>query len=992
MKITKTIPKVYSLVGWVISSVILILVLCVGADADLWQSNFVGTDREPYYYSGGRKVFLEAVEGEYLVETAVETSEVKLTSELQGDDTSASALYVPEKKLARVTFLPVKSPYRVIQEEDLVSGEIEPLVKTKPPKNYRRILWKTPVVRRTDSGQKVYVLNRIVVKFHGIAEDSEIIELLSNYPVCDTKTASRRKGRYVLVVHPQHVDNVFEIANELYENHLTLYAHPDFVEQIRLSSVGDPNFPEQWHLHNSGGSSDLVDDVDIDAREAWALSTDPTDWDTFEGALGTHGITVAVLDDSVDIDHPDLSANYIGGRDFDNSPYDDDPSPDGVNDDHGTACAGVAVARANSIGVRGSAPWCTLLGIKAGAPSVSAMADAFEWAADNRASILSNSWSWNRYDDVVDAINNVALNGREGKGCVVLFAAANDYGNIIDNNPYAALGETVCVGAITSMDTHSLYSNTGPEMDIVAPSSPSRLLAQPGRAVTTTDVVDGQHPTDGYNWGQAGEHPDTNYTNDFGGTSSATPLVAGVAALVLSANPDLDANEVKQILYDTADLVNDPCYLDGNGDPIEPNYSEHFGHGRVNAYKAVKKALISHYTTGDLRLQDIVGVDWSMNPVTISAGETFELTDLVLDSNQRQYIDRVIAAWLVLDTEDVDNGTEISVLSNWDRLLSHCPPTGSGQRRPVIMSIPPDEIVFQGIDEPFKLKNNDFLIGHVKLYGATLRLFYVSANSETDANVTGGFRFPTGEPGSATGWSWGYLDSNPFHVTNGDPLEEHANTSTFYNIADIKAARAFVTGRAIGRGEVTLKVNGTVIGTLPMVTDDDSSVRTRYIGVPINLLSNIVISGDNTITLEGSDAYIYNWGMAFDYAKGQIDPQPDIKVNGLDGVVTVSKGDSFDVSLSVDPGTYDGHNVDWWFSIFYYDFSIGQWISTHSGQYQDPLFNLSQALGPFDTSGIPESVPALLYYWAVDMDMNGQYDSGQAFFDVALVLIDHGIN
>jgi subtilisin family serine protease len=140
----------------------------------------------------------------------------------------------------------------------------------------------------------------------------------------------------------------------------------------------------------------------------------------------------------------------------------------------------------------------------------------------------------------------------------------------------ANIPETIGVGACTNQGKRSSYSQGGKEIDFVAPSSGGTL------GIFTTDIPD---PNRGFNLGNPIQgDPQGFYTNSFGGTSSATPLAAGIGALLLSVNPNLKAEEVRQIMRVTADKINpDDARYDANG------FSEGYGFGRVNAKRALEK-------------------------------------------------------------------------------------------------------------------------------------------------------------------------------------------------------------------------------------------------------------------------------------------------------------------------------------------------------------------------------------------------------------------
>ena len=130
----------------------------------------------------------------------------------------------------------------------------------------------------------------------------------------------------------------------------------------------------------------------------------------------------------------------------------------------------------------------------------------------------------------------------------------------------------IAVGASTSRDEHAFYSNQGPELWVCAPSNGDWPIIAPKAS------------WDAGRWFDDVSRGETGLYKHFGGTSSATPLVAGIVALMLSANPKLTAKEVKEILAQTADKIGRPSDYDSNG------HSKKFGYGRVNADKAVAEA------------------------------------------------------------------------------------------------------------------------------------------------------------------------------------------------------------------------------------------------------------------------------------------------------------------------------------------------------------------------------------------------------------------
>lgn len=372
---------------------------------------------------------------------------------------------------------------------------------------------------------------------------------------------------------------LLEAANRLAQLEEVAFATPNFVSEYRRQrAIRVP--VAQWHLDNRGRRRGQVAGEDVDAREAWKITR------------GARSIVVAILDDGVDVDHPNLRANVWRarrgrdrvGRDFflpDEHPDHFNPRPKKFrfpydemegNDIHGTPCAGVVAASGR--GAWGVAPGCRVLAVKVFHADELApderVADAIRYAA-RRADVLSCSWTSSNTPDVQLALADAGRLGRRGRGAAIFCASGNDAARVgfPASDPHA-----IAVGATTDGARLAEYSNTGAALDLVAPSSGGV------DEIFTTDVA---VPGRGFNVGRAREGgTDGRHTNEFGGTSSATPLAAGVAALVLSVNPRLARDEVRDVLCATADKIG--TGYDARG------FSKRFGHGRVNAAQAVTEA------------------------------------------------------------------------------------------------------------------------------------------------------------------------------------------------------------------------------------------------------------------------------------------------------------------------------------------------------------------------------------------------------------------
>ena len=364
------------------------------------------------------------------------------------------------------------------------------------------------------------------------------------------------------------------VCEDLLATGTATFAHPDWLRYIgpRETFPNDPQFGSQWHLKNTGQSGGTPG-ADVKATFAWDITT------------GDPSVIVSVIDSGVERNHVDISQTPNGYNALCGAgPLNGDPTPTGCSGSyagsHGTSCAGVAAGDWNNgTGVAGAAGSCVvqpinLLGSGLGYGTPSMEAACFDWATANGAAVITNSWGpdgvpWPLPSLVQSAFINSVTIGRGGLGCVIFWAGGN--GNeLISSDGYASSIYTVAVGASTNFDVRSSYSDYGPELDVVAPSNGGSA----GITTTSTNSSGG-----------------SNYTSSFGGTSSASPLAAGVGALVITANPGLTWQQVKDVLKNTADQIN-PSSSPGANNYYDPTtgHSTWYGHGRVNAYQAVLAA------------------------------------------------------------------------------------------------------------------------------------------------------------------------------------------------------------------------------------------------------------------------------------------------------------------------------------------------------------------------------------------------------------------
>ncbi|MEM8908971.1 MAG: S8 family serine peptidase, partial [Bacteroidota bacterium] len=326
---------------------------------------------------------------------------------------------------------------------------------------------------------------------------------------------------------------------------------------------------------------------------------------------------VAVIDDGFDLYHPDLSGpeKIVAPKDF--ADNDAIPFPRKATDDyHGTPCAGVAIGEENGEGIVGIAPGCAFLPIRFDlAADDDLLWEIFDYAG-SRAQVISCSWGpVPVYAPLSSLLSNqfselAKKGGPDGKGCSIVFAAGNfnaplkdlknkhfewfhpNHGVLTTRqailNGNAAHPDVIAVSASTSQNRKSAYSNWGKEIAVCAPSDNWHPIDQqafvPGRGIWTTD-------NESFGTGFTSNR---RYTDRFGGTSSATPLVAGIIALMRSVNAELSHRQIQQILKESTDKIEDHeadiVLQHQKGTYNAKGHSEWFGYGKINAAKAVALA------------------------------------------------------------------------------------------------------------------------------------------------------------------------------------------------------------------------------------------------------------------------------------------------------------------------------------------------------------------------------------------------------------------
>ncbi|MCR9144313.1 MAG: S8 family serine peptidase [bacterium] len=358
---------------------------------------------------------------------------------------------------------------------------------------------------------------------------------------------------------------------------LTLFLLFNFLQSQACGTVSDPLFGQQWHLSNTGQRGGVSGE---DARVASV-------WNS--GVCGA-GISMSVIDDGLAIAHEDLSPNIEAGLSYDYTTGGTDPSSSSAN--HGTSVGGIMAARSNTIGVRGAAPLASLRGYNYLANATAGNeADAMtrgvaglhisnnSWGpTDLTGSLQSSTSTWRA------AIDTGLSSGRSGLGTLYFWAAGNGGAGETDNSNYDGYANyhgVIAICAVGQDGKRASYSEQGANLWVCAHSQGNDSVA-----ISTTDNIGGL----GYNAsGASGNFTDNNYTNTFNGTSAASPLAAGVGALVLQANPALSYRDVRLILAQSA-RKNDAADADWTTNAAGLNINHKYGFGTVDALAAVNLA------------------------------------------------------------------------------------------------------------------------------------------------------------------------------------------------------------------------------------------------------------------------------------------------------------------------------------------------------------------------------------------------------------------
>ena len=383
-----------------------------------------------FYYFNGKRVWLERSPNELSVRYSKSASGpgVKALDRSLGSSARFSpASRLRGRELSRVS----------VTGSSAAAGDLLARLKARPEVDFAYPAWVD-----IKSGGRLLLTDEVIVRLKRGSPIAQAGKAFSSRGLSVARAISRVSGVYVLRLSDPKRSDPLAISRSLSQSGLVDWAEPDFVQELHKDYLpNDPLAPEQWYVQNSGQNGGTVG---ADARLAAA-------WDLEKG---NRAIKIAIIDDGVQLSHPDLAPNiYTNPREIPGNGIDDDyngyvddvhgwnfvadnnnVSPVGTDesaDNHGTAVAGVAAARGdNSLGISGACPNCTILPVKIATEddwaTNSSIASAIVYAGE-MADVINISWGGSEASGAVQfALQYALTNGRDGKGAIILASAGNE--------------------------------------------------------------------------------------------------------------------------------------------------------------------------------------------------------------------------------------------------------------------------------------------------------------------------------------------------------------------------------------------------------------------------------------------------------------------------------------------------------------------------------------------------------------------------------------
>ncbi|MCE7043290.1 S8 family serine peptidase [Dyadobacter sp. CY312] len=418
------------------------------------------------------------------------------------------------------------------------------------------------VMERTDSGVYQIYTGNLFVKFKDEIDGFEQNDVLTRHNLRIKKYLKFTTDGYWLEPVVDAHRNIFDLCLRILEEPTVELCHPELV--VSRKTILPTTIP--------GAVADLDDWAArmIGLRESWK---------TTKGK----GARICIIDDGIDLSHPAFNNRnrFVRSKDMTCS-EEVDASHKDDSEMHGTACASIACGDDDEI--LGVAPEADLLVVRSKGLGSVLESEAIFWAVEHGADIISCSWgppdgslilppeTYYHHplpDHTRLAFEYATTKGRNGKGCLIFFAAGN--GNEpVEYDGYACNDYVMAIGAVNKEGSLTTYSDYGEKLFCCFPSSEISIENQQQLLTYGLSVAD-RLGIKGYS--------ETDYNSGFGGTSASCPGMAGVAALMISANPHLTLNQYKQ-------LMQAACYLPKA--IAIPELRKRPGYGIINATKLLE--------------------------------------------------------------------------------------------------------------------------------------------------------------------------------------------------------------------------------------------------------------------------------------------------------------------------------------------------------------------------------------------------------------------
>ena len=536
----------------------LIISLCLLV---LFPFTLNGQDSSYYYYFKGKRVYLD-VDRNYANIVSQEKIAKTILSRLQNMN-----LNITEYEQSKSTIIKLK--FTTLPGKQEYAQMIKELKKEQGIKNIFPFFSK-------NGSKPIGTSSHFYVKLKNLADTLLLSNIARQVNVEVIKQVPYMPEWYILSIGENSpLSNSLEASSYFYETKQFENVDPAFMFEFKPACTNEPYFGSQWGLKNNSNLG-----IDINVCDAWSISKG-------------EGVKVAVVDQGIYMQHSDLAPNiYHKSLNAEDNTF---PSIfEGY--EHGTHVAGIIAAVENNSQIIGVAPQAKIMGISHHFHSSylsdisPALASGISWAWKNGADIINNSWGDDTYyllryircPILEEAISEALIRGRNNKGCVIVFSAGNGIRNREDDGdsdetPVYVLGPVsypatindsiITVGALGANGKRSGFSNYRINSD--------------EQVVFGIDVM-----APGENILSTLPYNQTGYKN---GTSMAAPHVAGIAALILSVNPQLTGQQVRNIIESTTKKVGNYNYIINTGRP-NGTWNEEVGYGLVDAHKAVIRA------------------------------------------------------------------------------------------------------------------------------------------------------------------------------------------------------------------------------------------------------------------------------------------------------------------------------------------------------------------------------------------------------------------